>query len=693
VHAPATLARWLDRAAEASFIVTSRELLHLPGEEAFPVEPLPRDKDAIELFEARARAQRPDFVLGEDNRTAVVEVVRLLDGLPLAIELAAARIRIFSPRQLVARMKDRFQLLAGARGAAARQATLKAAIDWSWDLLAPWEQAALAQCAVFEGGFTMVAAEAVLDLRAWPEAPPAMDAVQALVDKSLLRTWLQAESGRLDFDEPYFGMYLSIHEYATDRLVRSSDGAEQQAQVRHGRYFAGLGADEGADGPARRGAVRRSRELSLEIDNLVVACRRALARGDGDTAVASLRAAWEVFSFKGPLSLAAELAPLVVAMQGLSPSTRARALATQAWVHWRTGRMAEAAAEFEQALQLLGPLAAGADAGDTGPWEGQPESGPPISAPRSQPPQTNAQALASRRAAGQISNSLGLLFHERGEHRQARQSWERALDAARELQDAGLEADVLGNRGLSCWKEGRYQEARQLWEAAVAMHRETGDAHGEGIILGNLAMLFDERSQDEDALDLYDQALQLHRAVGNRRFEAIVFGNLGCLHASRQRFAQARENFTAALALFREVGDRRGEGAVLDNMGSLDHDQGRTAQARAGLQTALAIHREVGNRALEGAVLGRLGGLLMAQGQAGEARQALTEGEALLRELGHRADLSDLLCVRGLLDVAQGRLDAAEAALDEAMATATALDMPEHSGLRRAIKKLQDALT
>ena len=94
--------------------------------------------------------------------------MRLLDGLPLAIELAAARVRVLSPAQLVERLRDRFALLAGARGAAARQATLRAAIDWSWELLTPWEQAALAQCSVFEGGFTLEAAEAVLDLSRWP---------------------------------------------------------------------------------------------------------------------------------------------------------------------------------------------------------------------------------------------------------------------------------------------------------------------------------------------------------------------------------------------------------------------------------------------------------------------------------------------------------------------------------------------
>ena len=188
----------------------------------------------------RARAQRPDFVLNDANRAAVAEVVRLLDGLPLAIELAAARVRVLSPAQLVARMRDRFAILAGARGMAARQATLRAAIDWSWDLLAPWEQGAFAQCSVFDGGFTLEAAEAVLDLSPWPEAPSAMDVVQALSDKSLLRMWVPAAKSRYDIEEPFFGMYLSIREYAAEKLDAGGAAARRAAEERHGVHFAAL---------------------------------------------------------------------------------------------------------------------------------------------------------------------------------------------------------------------------------------------------------------------------------------------------------------------------------------------------------------------------------------------------------------------------------------------------------------------
>ena len=195
-HAADTIGRWLDGAPEAAFLVTSRDRLNLAGEVVQPVEPLPLDGPAIDLFVLRARTQRPDFALDEVQRAVIAEVTSLLDGLPLAIELAAARIAVLSPAQLLLRLRDRFKVLTGRSGAG-RQATLRAAIDWSWNLLTAWEQSALEQCSVFEGGFTIAAAEAVVDLAPWPSSPPVIDAVQALVDKSLLRRWVPPSGRRI----------------------------------------------------------------------------------------------------------------------------------------------------------------------------------------------------------------------------------------------------------------------------------------------------------------------------------------------------------------------------------------------------------------------------------------------------------------------------------------------------------------
>jgi predicted ATPase/class 3 adenylate cyclase/Tfp pilus assembly protein PilF len=654
-HAPATLGLWLDRAADAAFIVTSRERLHIAGEETFPLEPLPLEIDAIDLFTARARAQRPDFVLADANRAAVAEVVRLLDGLPLAIELAAARIRMLSPAQLVERMRDRFSLLAGARGAAARQATLRAAIDWSWDLLTPWEQAAFAQCSVFEGGFTLEAAEAVLDLSPWPEAPLVMDAVQALVDKSLLRTWVPAERGRYDIEEPYFGMYLSIHEYAVEKLKLGGPGTEREAEQRHGRHFAGFGTEDALESLYRHGGVQRRRALALELDNLVAACRRAVVRGDGETAVAAYRAAWEVLELQGPFTIGAVLGAQVLALDGINPSLRAAASLTRALVARRSGQMEEAATSLAQALAL-------------------------------------ARETRDRRCEGCVLGALGILHREQGRMKEALEHYERALAIHREVGNCHVEGIVLNNLGNLYGEQGRMQEALTHFEQALGIHREVGNRDAEGRVLSNIGVVHSEQGRMEEARAHYQQALAIHREVGDRHEEGIVLGNLGLVHYSQGGFEEARAHYGAALAIAREVGDRRHEGFVLGVLGNMHLDQGQTVAARTHFEQALVVHRAVGSRRFEGAVLGSLGSLLARQGRIGEAREALLAGEALLREVGDRMELGNLLCIQGRAEFAVGDIVLARSKLAEAQTMADAMGAGPDSDLGRTIATLREAL-
>lgn len=734
-HAQGTVGRWLERATEAVFVVTSRERLHLPGEESFPIEPLPLQLDAIELFTARARARKPDFVLGESNRAAVAEVVRLLDGLPLAIELAAARIGVLAPAQLVERLRDRFKLLAGSRGVAARQATLRAAIDWSWDLLASWEQAAFAQCAVFAGGFTLEAAEAVLDLAPWPEAPPAMHAVQALVDKSLLRTWIPAEQSRFDIDEPHFGMYISIHEYAAEKLAASTPGAQRAGEERHGRYFSGFGTDEAHDALFRQGGVHRRRALTLELDNLVTACRRAVSRGDGEVAVAAYRAAWDVLELQGPLALGVALGAQVLALPGIETALRVPAAATLAQALRRAGRIEEAGSWLAQALAL---------ARDSG---NRRQEGNVLHSlanlQREQGRMTEARELfetalafareaSDRRVEGSVLASLGLLHREQSRVDQAREHFDAALAIARETGDQREEGIVLGSLGLLHSEQGLVEEAGRQFAAAVAIARDMGDRTLEGVVLANLGHLQAEQGRREQALEYLEAALAIQRAVGNRRLEGIALGNLGSIHSEQGRKAAAQDHYAAALAIAREVGNRRHQGFILTSLGILRHDQGRLdearadydaalvmarevgdhrvegialsrlgvlhsdqgrfAEARAHYEQALALAREAGYRRLEGAVLGGLGDLLVKQGQADAALELLRSGEALLRVVADREELAKLLCILGRAEVACGERARAGAALDEAETLAAAMGTTPDTDIGRELAVLRAAL-
>src|SRR5882762_7194111 len=206
-YAEETLGRWLNRATEASFVVTTREVLGLAGEETLALAPLPA-ADAAALFVQRAKSARRDFQPTEEDRAAVDPLVKLLECLPLAIELAAARVRVMPPRTLLSRMSERFKLLSSTGGRRDRQATLRSTFDWSWDLLSLPDKAALAQLSVFEGGFTMESAEAVLDLSGYEDAPWTIDTVQSLLDKSFVR---QVSDGRFD-------MLVSVKEYASEHL-------------------------------------------------------------------------------------------------------------------------------------------------------------------------------------------------------------------------------------------------------------------------------------------------------------------------------------------------------------------------------------------------------------------------------------------------------------------------------------------
>ncbi len=210
-----TVGKWRAAAPNVAFVVTGREGLKVPGERVWEVPPL---AEGVELFLERARTARPGWTPTETERKSVEELIGALEGMPLAIELVAARLAMSSPAQVLQRPD-----------VSARQATLRGTIDGSWDLLQGHEQLALAQLSVFGGGFTLEAAEAVISLTAFPKAPWALDVVQALRDKSLVRTW---EAAGLP-GELRFGLFESIRAYAAEKLGAE---AERNARARHAAW-------------------------------------------------------------------------------------------------------------------------------------------------------------------------------------------------------------------------------------------------------------------------------------------------------------------------------------------------------------------------------------------------------------------------------------------------------------------------
>ncbi|MGY6023662.1 BTAD domain-containing putative transcriptional regulator [Streptomyces spinosirectus] len=279
IEAAATLAETLlTRCPGLTVLATSREPLGVPGESVRPVEPLVPDQ-ALRLFEERARAVRPDAEAVLRDREAVREICRRLDGLPLAIELAAARLRLLTPRQIADRLDDRFRLLtSGSRTVLPRQQTLRAVVDWSWDLLDERERTVLREVSVFAGGWDLAAAEAVC-------TGPAADLVGALVDKSLIVATPYRTGTPYDQDGPAamrYRMLETIHEYAAERAAEVPE-ARAGAERRHRAWVRALVAKAE---PLLRSADQLPwiSRLETELDNIRAAVHRALTCGDEEEA-------------------------------------------------------------------------------------------------------------------------------------------------------------------------------------------------------------------------------------------------------------------------------------------------------------------------------------------------------------------------------------------------------------------------
>ena len=603
-HAEETLGRWLNRASNAQFVVTTREVLGLQGEAVLAVAPLPA-ADGAALFIQRAAAAKPDFQLNAQDQAAIPPLVALLDGLPLAIELAAARVRVMPVRTVLSRMGERFKLLSSTGSRQDRQATLRAVFDWSWELLAVPEKAALAQLSVFDGGFTLESVEAVLDLRAHENAPLAMDALQSLVQKSFVR---QVADARFD-------LLVSVKEYAAEHLGTAD---RQASEIRHGEYFAT--ASSGTD-----------------LDNFVAARRRAAVRGDGEVAASTLERAWSNLRLRGPFRLGVELASVVRAI----PSLGAAALARVNWIAGRalesSGNYPEAYVEFEGSLARAREVAdrfyecrALSSLGFLDLYSGRMES----AAARLAAALEVARETGDLTLQSEVHNNLGNLQYSLGDMELARNYYEKGLALAREAKDKERAARILANFGMLYGDVGSMDKARTHQEAALAVAREIGNRRLEGNVLSNLGLQLQVQGKSAEALDHLQAALVVVRDLGDAHMEGIVLCNLGMVYASSGEFDQAQDRYEAALAAARDVGDRYSEGQFLGYLGLLHARRSRFDEARACLDAGEALLRDASKQLSLGVLLCNRAEIEQLAGNRTAARSALAEADAIALATG-----------------------------------------------------------
>ena len=656
-HAASTVGTWLQLAPEARFLVTSRRRLSLGGEQLIYLNPL-STSEGIQLFQDRGRMVKPDFQLDDDVADTAAEIVERLDGLSLAIELAAARLHMLSPRQILDRLDDRFRLLRSTRSdITSRQGTLSGVLDWSWDLLKPEEKLALAQVSVFHGSFAIEAAEEVLNLDHWPDVPWTMDVLQSLADHSLVRLVETGDGQRR------FSMFESIRAYAAARIttpegVLAASGEplttaaeHQKLLARHARHYARLGAPESLRALEGKEATNHLLKMGLEKENLLAGVEHGLETRDFSAASGCVLALQPFFELEGPYDKGADLAGRVLAQEGLQPEQRVRLMSCRGSLLCLQGAKQEGEALLQQGLELA--------------------------------QQEGLVPLATR-----LHLELGELLITLGKNDLA----ETHLDAGRAGAEGepALKARVHDAMGRLHTLQSRLESAQEEFESALGLYRASHNRRREGIVLGRLGGLLGAQGKPEVALEYLEAALAMHKETGNRRFEASVLMDIGHLARVLGMEQEAVTHFEQALRLARYLGAGMIEGAVRGNLGDLLLDQGNLEMAEHHLCGAIEICSSAWPEAAA-AFQGSLALIRVDQDNPTEAKSLLEQAEGCLRGL-ESPELGKVLCKKGVIDLRLGDRGAAQGALEEATALAESHGMGAESDLALWLNTLRDAL-
>ena len=618
IGAVAELSEALLRACpDLKLLVTSREPLGIAGETAYrvPSLSLPPDEahtadtrsEAVRLFVDRATTARSDFALTEANTAAVVQIARQLDGVPLALELAAARVRALSVEQIAARLDDRFQLLTGgSRTALPRQQTLRALIDWSWDLLSADEKQLLRRLSVFAGGWTLEAAEAIakdegalrgmtdeIDLAALLHPSSfrlhpfdVLNLLTRLVDKSLVVADDHDGASR-------YRLLETIRQYAREQLLQAGAAEAKAVRGRHVAFFLAL-VEQAA--PALRGGEQ------------VVWLARLEAEHD------NLRAA---------LQWTRQPAGMSVPLGGPEVSLRLAGGLARFWYlhgYWSEGR-----GWLRPALASPGPEPAPA---------------------------------SLRRARAEALAGLAWLMDENGEDIPLYQA---SLALARELDDRVGMATALRGWGATLVNQGEHAQARSHLQAALELADAAGYLWGVALAKYNLGWLEFYRDDAAGASAVWEESLAAFRQTGDRWGAAVSLGALSYVARLRGDYARAVALTEESLARFREVGDKAGIATSLARLGHVAFRRGDYRQAMAQLEEGMALQRELGEQNGLASASVQLGLIATYQGNYERARAWFEESLELAHETGDTFGVAYNTGYLGLVHYCAGELDQSQA--------------------------------
>jgi tetratricopeptide (TPR) repeat protein len=498
-----------------------------------------KEFEAVQLFTDRACLSQPTFVLTPANAAAVAQICHRLDGIPLAIELAAARVKALPVEKLNERLDDMFRLLTGgSRTALPRQQTLRALIDWSYDLLTPSERALFRRLSVFAGGWTLEAAEAV-SAGEGVEEREVLDLLTSLVEKSLVLYEEREGEGR-------YRLLESVRQYGRDRLLEA--GEAEAVRTRHLEFFLNW-AEQGPDWE----------RLETEHDNLRAALGWSRAQGQGEVGLRIAGAVAYFWRSRGYLGEGWEHLAGLLALPGAAARTAARAqgLYGAGMLAWCQGELGAARALYEESLAI-------------------------------------SRDLEDKRGIAGSLRDLGWVAHDQGDYGAARALLEESLALLRELGDKEGIAHSLALLGQLVCDQGDYGAARALFEESLASFREPGVKWGIAWSLGLLGQVVRDQGEHGAARALLEESLAIQREVGDKLGIAQSLYGLGTVAGDQGEYGAARALLEESLAIYRELGIKQGIAPNLEGLAALAVAQGQSERAARLYGAAEGLREAIG---------------------------------------------------------------------------------------------------
>ena len=616
VSAAPFVGQLLTSGPQLKVVVTSQAPLHIYGEHEFPVPPLalpdPRSIPhlevlsrfpAVALFVARAHAVKHEFVLTKENAPAVAAICSRLDGVPLAIELAAARIKLLSPSAMLTRLESRLNLLTGgARDLPTRQQTLRNTVDWSYGLLNDAEQTLFRRFSVFTGGCTLEGVEAVCDTKG-NLGLDVLDGMASLVDKSLVQQMEQADK------ETRFFMLSTIREYALERLAKSDD--ESATRRAHAAYYLVL-AEEGAEDIATH--PEWLDRFEIEHENFRLAIDYLIKSGDADWGLRTAAALFRFWETREHLTEGRDAIARVLALEGAAarPKLRARLLFAAAVLAGEQGDYICAQKMFEDSLETC-------------------------------------LELNDNRGVAVALNALAVITRDRGEIAAAALLFERCVAIWKDLGDPADIARALSNLAGVVKLQGEYERAFLLYDECLTMFRKVGDGAGVAWTLNCQGDVAREKGDIVAARSFCEQSLSEFRQLGDSWGIASTLSDLAGLSCDQGNNAEARHLFGESIKLFQELGHKRGIARVLECLAVTAAAQSNAEQSLHLAGAAAALRQRLGapltpagqprlEKALEFArrTLGNAAGTAWMEGWAMPVEQAVQQALNCDAESGPR---------------------------------------------------------